>query len=243
VWQPAEEEVGEDFVPYLSNGRWLAGPTGWTFDSGYPWGWAAFHFGRWVSLPQRGWVWTEEGLAPAPVWGGAWVVWRTGGNLVGWCPQPPAGASRDLRRDDSLWSVVPLGDLQSRDLAGRALPSPPRREWSGGPPAVPGPTVGPFPSWRGYPHPRAATASVPTTNNSFLLAVPADSDPGAIVWTGWGAAVHAPMGLGRAAGASPLSTGPGSSVFATPGLGASPSSGPVLAPRRLGGGGAFRVRY
>jgi hypothetical protein len=55
-----------------------------TWVSDYPWGWAPFHYGRWVYDGYYGWVW-----APDEVWGPAWVDWRIGGGVYGWAPLAP----------------------------------------------------------------------------------------------------------------------------------------------------------
>src|SRR5882757_4239911 len=38
VWLP---DAGPDFKPYTTNGHWVYTDEGWTWDSGYHWGWAA----------------------------------------------------------------------------------------------------------------------------------------------------------------------------------------------------------
>jgi len=45
VWMPNE---GSDFVPYGSNGYWVQTGYGNTWVSNYSWGWAPFHYGRWL---------------------------------------------------------------------------------------------------------------------------------------------------------------------------------------------------
>lgn len=88
VWQPNESEVGTDFVPYVSAGSWTYDDTyGYTWVSTYDWGWAPFHYGRWVHIGHRGWVWI-----PGRTYAGAWVTWRYGGpsyGYVGWAPMGP----------------------------------------------------------------------------------------------------------------------------------------------------------
>ncbi|HNK45662.1 MAG TPA: hypothetical protein PKL17_12810, partial [Pseudomonadota bacterium] len=86
VWVPSPESVGADFTPYYSGGRWNYTDYGWTWVSEYNWGWAPFHYGRWITLPGYGWTWV-----PGRIWGPAWVHWRTGGGYVGWAPLPPRG--------------------------------------------------------------------------------------------------------------------------------------------------------
>jgi uncharacterized protein DUF6600 len=83
VWTPSATETGPEFVPYVSGGHWVYGDDYlWTSD--YEWGWAPFHYGRWVNLEARGWSWIP-GREYAP----AWVEWRTGDAYLGWSPAPP----------------------------------------------------------------------------------------------------------------------------------------------------------
>jgi len=86
VWRPYDSVVGVDFVPYTTGGSWVYTDAGWAFDSTWSWGWAPFHYGRWVFLNGPGWVWV-----PGTQWAPAWVTWRFGGGVVGWCPMPPEG--------------------------------------------------------------------------------------------------------------------------------------------------------
>ncbi|HEV9036346.1 MAG TPA: DUF6600 domain-containing protein [Puia sp.] len=82
VWMPS---VGEDFKPYASNGHWVYTDEGWTWDSGYPWGWAAFHYGRWFFKDGYGWEWI-----PGNEWAPAWVAWRNSDDYYGWAPLGPS---------------------------------------------------------------------------------------------------------------------------------------------------------
>lgn len=81
VWIP---DVGNDFRPYYTNGRWALTEYGNTWISNYNWGWAPFHYGRWVYNNYYGWVWI-----PGNEWGPAWVSWRSGGGYYGWAPLGP----------------------------------------------------------------------------------------------------------------------------------------------------------
>ena len=87
IWTPSTDEVGGDFAPYVSGGHWAYEDADvWVSD--YAWGWAAFHYGRWVWLRDRGWSWV-----PGRLYADAWVVWRVGDDgsgYVGWAPMPPA---------------------------------------------------------------------------------------------------------------------------------------------------------
>ena len=51
VWRPYESNVGADFRPYATGGHWVYTDYGWSFESDYPWGWAPFHYGRWMVRP------------------------------------------------------------------------------------------------------------------------------------------------------------------------------------------------
>lgn len=59
VWLP---DVGPDFRPYYTNGYWAMTQYGNTWVSGYDWGWAAFHYGRWTFDQYYGWLWIANGL-------------------------------------------------------------------------------------------------------------------------------------------------------------------------------------
>lgn len=83
-WQPAVVRSDPYWQPYLGSGCWKWTNLGWYWDSAYPWGWAAFHYGRWVLLSDIGWVWV-----PDTVWGPAWVSWRFDDSYCGWAPLPP----------------------------------------------------------------------------------------------------------------------------------------------------------
>ena len=54
VWIP---NAISGFSPYATGGHWVLTDEGWTWDSDYPWGWAAFHYGRWDYDNAYGWFW------------------------------------------------------------------------------------------------------------------------------------------------------------------------------------------
>lgn len=83
-WQPTVAS-SNSWRPY-SDGYWAYTDVGWTWVSYEDFGWATYHYGRWVRLRDRGWFWV-----PGREWGPAWVSWRTGGDYVGWAPLPPRG--------------------------------------------------------------------------------------------------------------------------------------------------------
>ena len=65
-------------------GHWVYSDAGWTWVSDEPWGWATYHYGRWVNLDGTGWCWV-----PGYTWAPAWVSWRYGDGYCGWAPLPP----------------------------------------------------------------------------------------------------------------------------------------------------------
>lgn len=58
VWIPSQDIVGADFAPYVTGGHWgMTAEGDWIWESDYPFGWATFHYGRWIWIPGRGWSW------------------------------------------------------------------------------------------------------------------------------------------------------------------------------------------
>ena len=85
-WQPA---VGPGWRPYYDGGHWEYTDAGYYWQSDYPWGDIAFHYGRWAYVNlgvDPCWVWVP-GFDYAP----SWVVWRhdDGDGYIGWAPLPP----------------------------------------------------------------------------------------------------------------------------------------------------------
>jgi hypothetical protein len=93
IWVPTAGVVGADFVPYQTGGHW-AYDDDYSWVSDWGWGWAPFHYGRWVFIDGRGWSWI-----PGRRWAPSWVTWRTGlpgfGGWVGWGPLAPTWGWRD----------------------------------------------------------------------------------------------------------------------------------------------------
>src|SRR5262245_16925689 len=109
VWVPAVAIVGNDFTPYMTAGYFVLTEYGWTWVSEYAWGWAPFHYGRWIVVAGYGWCWV-----PGTFWGPAWVTWRWGDGYVGWAPSPPRGVTLSMNFATSGWRFVPSADLGSR---------------------------------------------------------------------------------------------------------------------------------
>ena len=96
VWVPRVVPTG--WAPYRDGQwRWVR-PWGWTWVDRAPWGYAPFHYGRWVTIGNR-WCWWPGGHHVRPVWAPALVGFVGGSNLsvsvgfggpvVGWYPLAP----------------------------------------------------------------------------------------------------------------------------------------------------------
>src|SRR6185437_14191853 len=110
VWYPTQVYAG--WAPYR-DGHWVwINPWGWTWVDNAPWGFAPFHYGRWVYVRNR-WGWIPGQREIRPVYAPALVAFVGGGGLslsinlgggepVGWFPLgprdvyvPPYRASRN----------------------------------------------------------------------------------------------------------------------------------------------------
>lgn len=96
LWLPLD--VAADWAPYRY-GRWTwVAPWGWTWIDDAPWGFAPFHYGRWVNWRGR-WGWVPGAYVARPVYAPALVAWiggghwgvsvQIGGPTVGWVPLAP----------------------------------------------------------------------------------------------------------------------------------------------------------
>jgi len=97
VWYPTTVEAG--WAPYRY-GHWAwVRPWGWTWVDNASWGFAPFHYGRWVNWGGR-WCWAPGTYVRRPVYAPAMVAWVGGSNLsvsvhigggqpVGWVPLAP----------------------------------------------------------------------------------------------------------------------------------------------------------
>jgi hypothetical protein len=84
AWVPAQAN-DPLWRPYMDAGHWEFTDAGWFWQSDYPWGDIAFHYGRWINNGFTGgrWAWV-----PAYDWAPSWVAWREGDGGLGWAPLP-----------------------------------------------------------------------------------------------------------------------------------------------------------
>lgn len=92
VWVPTR--VASGWAPYRE-GHWAwVSPWGWTWIDDAPWGFAPFHYGRWVHVQNR-WAWAPGPAVRRPVYapalvafvgGSSWAVAGGSGPAVGWFP-------------------------------------------------------------------------------------------------------------------------------------------------------------
>jgi hypothetical protein len=113
VWIP---DVEPGFTPYGTNGYWVYTYDGWTWVSNYSWGWAPFHYGRWLFDPIYGPMWV-----PDDEWGPGWVTWRSSNGYYGWAPIGP-GISISIAYSShynvpyNQWTFVRNSDFGRTDI-------------------------------------------------------------------------------------------------------------------------------
>jgi hypothetical protein len=121
AWVPSASVVGDDFTPYQTAGHW-AYDDDYVWVSDYSWGWAPFHYGRWVYVGGVGWEWI-----PGRAYAGAWVSWRYGWDnwgYVGWAPLPPTWCwHRGVAVGIGFVPVAPYAFVARGDLFSPALRS------------------------------------------------------------------------------------------------------------------------
>jgi hypothetical protein len=164
LWYPLE--VRADWAPYR-HGRWAwVRPWGWTWIDEAPWGFAPFHYGRWVSWQGR-WGWVPGAYVARPIYAPALVAWvGTGGVSVGvqiggpgvghpggWIPLAPREVFRPYYRATPVyqerinpappyrWQHAPLhqpgGPMRYANPAvQRAVEAEPRQTWRQRPPGM-----------------------------------------------------------------------------------------------------------
>ncbi|MDR1995468.1 DUF6600 domain-containing protein [Azonexus sp.] len=147
VWMP--RTVAVDWAPYrFGSWAWVA-PWGWTWIDAAPWGFAPFHYGRWVVLGGR-WAWVPGRRTVRPVYAPALVAWignpgwsvRFGfgaAPAVGWFPLAPREVYVPYHRYSPayIWriNIIHVHDVAVIERAARGGP-PPRFVYRDSPRAV-----------------------------------------------------------------------------------------------------------
>lgn len=127
VWSPG---VDGDFRPYATNGHWVYTEDGWAWASDYAWGWAPFHYGRWLYDDNYGWLWV-----PGYNWSPAWVTWGYFGDDYCWAPLMPGvditAAFGSWRPPSYYWNACNRNHIYDRNL-GQVIERPDRmRDFAG----------------------------------------------------------------------------------------------------------------
>jgi hypothetical protein len=145
VWYPLDVRAG--WEPYR-HGRWAwVRPWGWTWIDEAPWGFAPFHYGRWVVWGGR-WGWVPGAYVARPVYAPALVAWGGGGGVnfsvsigsppVQWVPLAPRDMYRPHYRTTPVYveriNPVPRYGWRRDDDRGGFRVQPIVREIQGQPP-------------------------------------------------------------------------------------------------------------
>lgn len=111
IWQPY---ASKGFRPYETSGHWVSTVDGWAWASDYNWGWAPFHYGRWLFDQSIGWAWV-----PGYEWAPAWVTWGQYNNYYAWAPLAPGiniSFGNAWRAPSNYWSFVPRNYINYSNL-------------------------------------------------------------------------------------------------------------------------------
>lgn len=116
VWHPS---IDGNFRPYFTNGHWEYCFEGWIWVSAYEWGWAPFHYGRWLYDDLYGWLWI-----PGYEWAPAWVIWGEVDTYYAWAPLMPSVNViiwyNTWRPPATIyWNVVDRVYIYDRDISNR----------------------------------------------------------------------------------------------------------------------------
>jgi hypothetical protein len=85
IWNPGV--TAADWVPYREgHWQWVRGRYVWI--SYEPWGWAAYHYGRWAYVTGTGWCWVPPAVNEI-YWGPGYVGWVNTPEYIGWVPLAP----------------------------------------------------------------------------------------------------------------------------------------------------------
>jgi hypothetical protein len=117
AWEP--KRVATNWIPYRYGVWTWKEPWGWTWVDDTPWGFAPFHYGRWIHTRSR-WLWLPGPRHVTPIYAPALVGWTDDAadrNVIGWFPlgaqefySPPYPVSEQhARRLNSFVTTVTRG--------------------------------------------------------------------------------------------------------------------------------------
>ena len=136
LWMPTH--VSSGWVPYRE-GHWAwVAPWGWTWIDNEPWGYAPFHYGRWVHVRDR-WCWYPGRRIDRQAWAPALVGWIGGSNFsvsvrgssapaLGWYPLAPQETFHPWYRANSQYVNRVNVIVHTVDDRRRDRNAPPARE-------------------------------------------------------------------------------------------------------------------
>ena len=123
IWQP--RRVAPNWAPYR-DGRWAwVEPWGWNWVGHEPWGFAPFHYGRWVRYGGA-WAWVPGERVRRPVYSPAMVAWASAPGVSlsfsirdrperGWSPLAPREIYVPVRRSSPRYVREINGNQDRRD--------------------------------------------------------------------------------------------------------------------------------
>jgi hypothetical protein len=128
LWTPTV--VDADWAPYRDGSWTWISPWGWTWVDNAPWGYAPFHYGRWVQVGQR-WAWAPGRNIGRPVWSPALVGWvgDTGWNFGIGRSALPSRSWYPLSPRDSYSPYYRLSQQHLQHLNRHARPDERRHDW------------------------------------------------------------------------------------------------------------------
>jgi hypothetical protein len=123
LWTPAKLPAG--WQPYRQGAWSWNSPWGWTWVDDQPWGFAPFHYGRWLSVKGR-WAWTPGRWgATRPVYAPALVGWFGGPRLT--VGDAPAVGWVALAPDEPVFPAYAVSARYWNALSGPSIASAARR--------------------------------------------------------------------------------------------------------------------
>jgi hypothetical protein len=190
AWMPAKLPAG--WQPYQQGAWTWKRPWGWTWVDDQPWGFAPFHYGRWLQVKGR-WAWTPgQWGAARPVFAPALVGWIVGAALsvdgapaIGWvalAPDEPVFPGYAVSA--KYWNAITDASVAPASRRAVAINGRARLVPAGAPSyanrAVPGATtvvgagsLGPWVPVSQMPGPRGAEQRKPAFEKMLAAAVPA----------------------------------------------------------------------